>query len=134
MSIYPEIDEKGRHFRRVGNIIEYEPIITTSFGNIPESQLEEARRKDNEQRQKRLQELNSQIKSVKQCPLKKSTCYNSCAWWSGSECLLTCSKAFTEGNNKQCPISQKLCQKDCALMRDNKCILLSNMRGEKEND
>lgn len=138
MNIYPEIDEKGRRFRRIGNCIEYEPIISTSFGNIPESQLEEAQKRHKEQQQKRLQELQRQAqkKSVKQCPFKVTsynvTCEVSCAWWNGSACLLTCSEGFKTENNRHCPISNRTCQNNCALMHDDKCILLSRMRGEKE--
>ena len=76
-----EVDEDGKRFRRVGNIIEYEMMISVAGGiEIPESELGEYHRRQKEAEEKRkaaaLEELKNRPEP-KSCPLSDS-CNNTC--------------------------------------------------------
>lgn len=76
-----EVDEHGKRFRRVGNIIEYEMMISVAGGiEIPESELDEYHRRQKEAEERRkaaaLEELKNRPEP-KSCPFSDG-CNNTC--------------------------------------------------------
>ena len=76
-----EVDEHGKRFRRVGNIIEYEMMISVAGGiEIPESELEEYNRRQKEAEEKRKAAAMEELKNrpePKSCPFSSGN-YNTC--------------------------------------------------------
>lgn len=76
-----QVDEHGKRFRRVGNAIEYEMMISVAGGiEIPESELDEYHRRQKEAEEKRkaaaLEELKNRPEP-KSCPFSNGN-YNTC--------------------------------------------------------
>lgn len=103
-----EVDEQGRHFRRVGNSIEYAPTITTTYGEFemgsvpPPPKIVEAERP----------------KTWGECPFL-SRCTAQCALYGERGCGLVTGEATTTG--KRCPFADKhhifSCTEKCALWK-----------------
>ena len=76
-----EVDEHGKRFRRVGNIIEYEMMISVAGGiEIPESELEEYHRRQKEAEERRKAAAMEELKNrpePKSCPFSDG-CNNTC--------------------------------------------------------
>ena len=76
-----EVDEHGKRFRRVGNIIEYEMMISVAGGiEIPESELGEYHRRQKEAEEKRKAAAMEELKNrpePKSCPFSDG-CNNTC--------------------------------------------------------
>lgn len=91
-----EVDENGKRFRRVGNIIEYEMMISVAGGiEIPESELEEYNRRQKEAEEKRKAAAMEELKNrpePKSCP-------------------------FSNGNNNTCQ------REKCSLFLKGKCAI-----------
>lgn len=117
-----EVDEQGKRYRMVGKIKEYEPIICTSFGNIPESQLEEATRSVRAaEKAERERELKRQMDdaarcSGKVCPLRKcNNCRPDCALLGDSGCTYICPSTSP---GKYCPhAGVGACTASCGAFR-----------------
>ena len=106
----------------VGNIREYEKIIVTSYGNIPESQLEEVTRQARaaekaayEREVKRQMEDSTRI-SGKVCPIRSGNlCKADCALLGDSGCTYTC-PSISPG--KACPyVGVGACTASCGAFR-----------------
>ena len=92
-----KVDEQGKRYRMVGGLKEYEAIIVTSRGNIPESQFEAVTRQARAaEKAAREQELKLQMEdtakcSGKVCPLRSgNSCKPDCALLGDSGCTYTC--------------------------------------------
>ncbi len=103
------IDERGARYRMVGNMREYEMIVHTSFGDIPETQLEDATAKFKAaEKAARDRELKQQLEDAartagKFCPLRSgNSCTANCALLGDSGCTYTCPSTSP---GKGCPHS-----------------------------
>lgn len=76
-----QVDEHGKRFRRVGNAIEYEMMISVAGGiEIPESELDEYHRRQKEAEEKRKAAAMEELKNrpePKSCPFSDG-CNNTC--------------------------------------------------------
>ena len=66
---YPEVDQHGKRFRKIGNCIEYEPEIN----GIPQSVFfasQKAQKKADEERRKREAEEQAAARTGRTCPFK----------------------------------------------------------------
>ena len=129
MELYTETDSQGRRFRRVGDCIEYEPVIMTTRGSLTQTQLQTA--------QKTAPEKIVTVKRQpeKTCPFKSQynlKCDRGCQWYSGSECLLRSQESSSDTALKKCPVSHRTCLPDCVMMDNKKCLLLERLRGEQK--
>lgn len=100
-----EVDEQGRHFRRVGNSIEYAPTITTSYGIFPMGEVPEPKATEAKK-----------PKTCGDCPFR-SKCTTQCARYTESGCGLVTGAAPAAG--KRCPFGDAhnplICNEKCAL-------------------
>lgn len=103
-----QIDEHGKRYRDIGRgCREYETVVCTSYGNIPESQLAEATRQAQaaekaarERELKRRMEDAARV-SGKVCPLRSgNSCKPDCALLGDSGCTYTCPSTSP---GKACP-------------------------------
>ena len=132
--MYPDIDETGRRYRRMGDgSIEYEPEIIIDGIAVPQSQLSEFNRKRKEQIENTLHDVNEQElhrAMIKDCPFSKNqlntNCSEACAWYDGG-CVLT----RLEGSQSpgyhldgKCPVSGRKCTHNCNMRVNDRCILL----------
>lgn len=114
-----------RRFRMMGNIKEYEETITTSFGTVTRSQLEDMQKGEKE-RKPECKNLEEKLK--KNCPFRNginSRCIDNCAMYSPDGCTLIRSfegKAHRETAGKYCPISSRSCGDMCEFY-NNGCVL-----------
>lgn len=103
-----EVDEQGRHFRRVGNSIEYAPTITTSYGEFEIGFVP--------QPPKVVEGKRPQTRG--DCPFL-SRCTAQCALYGERGCGLVTGEATTTG--KRCPFADKhhifSCTEKCALWK-----------------
>lgn len=101
-----EVDERGRHFRRVGNSIEYAPTITTTYGEFEVGSVPTPKNIITAERPK----------PPKDCPFL-SKCTTKCARYRKSGCGLVTGEAPTIGG--RCPFGSKqtpfLCNENCAF-------------------
>lgn len=76
-----QVDEHGKRFRRVGNAIEYEMMISVAGGiEIPESELDEYHRRQKEAEEKRKAAAMEELKNrpePRSCPFSSGN-YNTC--------------------------------------------------------
>lgn len=109
-----EVDSNGKRFRRLGNCIEYEPTISTTFGDLTQRQLAEmnARAKD------KPPFVPIQTEPTKYCPFKSGVHTNcdkeACAWYTEDGCAKKCPHPAP---GKKCPYTKTSCANDCALMK-----------------
>lgn len=101
-----EVDERGRHFRRVGNSIEYAPTITTTYGEFEVGSVPTSKNIITAERPK----------PPKDCPFL-SKCTTKCARYTESGCGLVTGAATATG--KRCPFCDAhnplICSEKCAL-------------------
>ena len=133
-----EVDEHGKRFRRVGNIIEYEMMISVAGGiEIPESELGEYHRRQKEAEEKRKAAAMEELKNrpePKSCPFSDG-CNNTCKregcniFLKGKCSIATIADASgveieeAPAQNSKCPFSiYGRCQ-GCALFH-NGCALV----------
>lgn len=127
-----ETDEWGgtRRFRMIGNVKEYEPTVSIGGLEIPQSDLEEYRRREKAQKAaQREKELKAaKEKDPRRCPFKGGntlTCGNAkCALYTDDGCVLAkiVGRAAANTAGRACPFSTCLCSSDCALYK-NGCVL-----------
>lgn len=100
-----EVDERGRHFRRVGNSIEYAPTITTSYGIFPMGEVPEPKATEAKK-----------PKTWGDCPFR-SKCTTQCARYTESGCGIVTGAPPVTG--QRCPFADKhfftTCKETCAL-------------------
>lgn len=95
-------DKNGKRYRKIGNIIEYEPEIMTTNGSIPMSMIGEEVKTEPIKKEKFML-----------CPFKDLLqCSPKCVFRSGDQC--------TFGQHKEkpgtiCPFSGMTCSQNCAL-------------------
>ena len=132
-----EVNQWGgvRRYRMVGKIKEYEMMVHTEGGEIPESQLEEYNRRNREAREKQIANDKGITMPVKICPFKSDLyrrCDGSkCAFYA-SGCALAHLRTGTPRQTKdlRCPISGSNCGNNCALYA-NGCALTKESEDER---
>ena len=101
-----EVDERGRHFRRVGNSIEYAPTITTTYGEFEVGSVPTPKNIITAERPK----------PPKDCPFL-SKCTTQCARYTESGCGIVTGAPPVTG--QRCPFADKhfftTCKETCAL-------------------
>ena len=101
-----EVDERGKHFRRVGNSIEYAPTITTTYGEFEVGHVPQPPKVVEGKRPK----------TWGDCPFR-SKCTTQCARYTESGCGLVTGAAPATG--KRCPFcgahNPLICSEKCAL-------------------
>ena len=125
---FDQVDQYGRRFRKVGNIVEYEPEIN----GVPRSVFfasQKAQKIADEERRKRENEAMRQAQTNRDCPFKvgrnqvKTSCEKDCPFYDGG-CVLANAPTTptTDTNGKYCPIAGR-CHDRCALY-DHGCKLI----------
>ena len=88
---YPEVDQHGKRFRKIGNCIEYDPEIN----GLPRSTFfasQKAQKKADEERRKREVAEQAAAQTGRDCPFKigrnnvKCSCEKSCAFYLDTAC------------------------------------------------
>ena len=125
------IEEKNeyggtRRYRLVDGVKEYETLINTTNGLIPESRLKQQNELAREQLEQR---LNQKAEPAKICPftlgMKVRRCLDNCAF-NVNGCILSSQTARPEvihTQGKTCPLGtgSTLCSERCALYFDGSC-------------
>lgn len=133
---YSEVDQYGRHFRRVGNCIEYEPEINGIRQSVffASQKAQKEREKINRNREA---EAMKQAQTGRHCPIKISrnntniNCEKSCAFYVDNSCMLARADtpATRDTKGKDCIIARK-CNEYCA-MYNHGCTLIDIVKGIK---
>ena len=132
---YPEVDQHGKRFRKIGNCIEYEPEIN----GLPRSTFfasQKAQKKADEERRKREVAEQAAAQTGRDCPFKigrnnvKCSCEKSCAFYLDTACAF----GFRPGKvgilqDMDCIIARK-CNERCA-MYNHGCTLIDIVKGMK---
>ena len=108
-------DEFGRKYRLIGNIKEYEMLVQTSNGIVPESHLSE----HNARMRATQQEITQKIHG--RCPFAdglKNECRSDCALYTERGCKVINKSLKTETVGKHCPFSPYPCTNDCRLYNE----------------
>lgn len=120
-----KVDEHGQRYRDVGvGCREYETVVSTSFGNIPESQLAEVTRqaqaaaKAARDREQERQMEDTARTAGKFCPIRNgNSCKPDCALLGDSGCTYICPSTSP---SKACPHSgMGACTVSCGAFRGN---------------
>lgn len=113
-------------------IVEHEPMVVTSYGTFPQSQVAEAAK--NAAAAIRAAEEEQHRKAAEgpkgSCPFSKAlnpTCRPDCAMYMGGGCSLKAMGGGIETKGRRCPFKVESCALDCMLY-SNGCALL----GRKE--
>lgn len=113
-------------------IIEHEKMVTTTFGAVPESELQEHNRRV-EEAKKRMR-VSEPAHEVKTCPLSKSIhphcTREKCALFVDNGCALA---KITGGQaeattGRRCPLRGYPCTEDCALNVGGGCVITALKR------
>jgi len=133
-------DEQGKRYRMVGKCKEYETIISTSFGDIPESQLEERTKAMQESTQRYYEALRrKQAEPKRSCPfveaLDNSCKKDDCAMYQDNKCglLQTGFKSGSNTKSKFCPLSKGRCTDTCTFYNDG-CLVPDIAKGVSNNE
>ena len=115
---YPLIDSQGKRYRRVGNSLEYEPEIVTTFGTFPKGSYSEPRK------------IETPIPKIrKDCPFKTShytNCDGNCSFFCDEKCCPGVAQA-----GKRCPLPGRItCGEGCMLYENGHCALFKARKGE----
>lgn len=115
-------DSNGKKYRTDGRVKEYEMIIQTSYGMIPESMLKETNLK---QMKDKMFEATRAFEASKQkkvtCPLRDMLeCNKECVFFNGGKCVYGTKQAKAAGF---CPLSRRTCNENCAMNTGNGCRL-----------
>lgn len=127
-----ERDERGRRYRRAGDLIEYEMEI----GGVPQSVFLESNRLMREQLKNQLKEEQREAERLRQlrrhCPfatgMQNDCIREKCALFLDG-CALGATSAAKETEGLRCPLSARrtACRTDCALYKGG-CALTGNKR------
>lgn len=133
---YPEVDQHGKRFRKIGNCIEYEPEIN----GLPRSTFfasQKAQKKADEERRKREVAEQAAAQTGRDCPFKigrnnvKCSCEKSCAFYLDTACAFARmdTPATKDTKDMDCIIARK-CNERCA-MYNHGCTLINIVKGMK---
>lgn len=133
---YPEVDQHGKRFRKIGNCIEYEPEIS----GLPRSTFfasQKAQKKADEERRKREVAEQAAAQTGRDCPFKigrnnvKCSCEKSCAFYLDTACAFARmdTPATKDTKDMDCIIARK-CNERCA-MYNHGCTLIDIVKGMK---
>lgn len=121
-------DEQGKRYREVGNHMrEYEMMIHTEAGYIPQSQLADFQKRSREAaEQRRRAELEAKRNEpTAQCPFRSgmnTTCKSDCTFFADPGCRLAAHNAIQDTQGKQCVFTGRKCDSTCAMYK-NGCAL-----------
>lgn len=132
-----EIDETGRRFRRIGNIIEYEPEISGMPRSMFFASLE-AQKEQEKQRRKKDAEEKAAAYTGRNCPFKigrngvHCECEKACAFYADSSCVFADmdTQATKDTKGLACIFARK-CINTCA-MYNHGCTLFDIVKGMKK--
>ena len=133
---YNEVDQYGRHFRKVGSCIEYEPEIN----GVPRSvffRSQKAQKEQDEENRKREAAEMAAAQTGRDCPFKigrnkvKCSCEKSCAFYLDTGCAFARIDipATKDTKDMDCIIARK-CNERCA-MYNHGCTLIDLVKGMK---
>ena len=133
---YPEVDQHGKRFRKIGNCIEYEPEIN----GLPRSTFfasQKAQKKADEERRKREVAEQAAAQTGRDCPFKigrnnvKCSCEKSCAFYLDTACAFARmdTPATKDTKDMGCVIARR-CYERCA-MYNHGCTLIDIVKGMK---
>lgn len=143
---YPLFDEeKGMFYRNIqsGNGLttrDYEPIVETTYGKMPQSRLKSAIERNKIARAQQLAQLNNKVKPTGTCPIRGSGsgmtvfCNERCAWWNGTGCSILSAEGVKIEEKKTCPISAGPCDKNCVFGANNSCKLANGIKSIIEGE
>lgn len=137
--------ETGKRYRRIGNSIEYEMMIQTDAGLIPESQLAEHNSRMREQREAEQKRIAAELKAEqerpkKTCPLRdglNTTCGgNTCAFYFDDHCALaqiSDRPPAKKTKGLKCPLNYcYVCHESCVLFSNGGCKIIDFVKGLKQ--
>ena len=137
--------ETGKRYRRIGNSIEYEMLIQTDAGLIPESQLAEHNSRMREQREAEQKRIAAELKAEqerpkKTCPLRdglNTTCGgDKCAFYLDNYCALaqiSDRPPAKKTKGLKCPLNYcYVCHESCALFSNGGCKIIDFVKGLKQ--
>lgn len=121
-----EVDEKGRRFRMVGPIREYEMTVSVDGFEVPESELAEY----NERKRAAAAPAPAPAPApAERCPFSSSlsgACNARCALRTAHGCslaFLVDRAPSVDTAGKKCPFSPYPCTERCALYQQHGCVL-----------
>lgn len=123
-----KVDEYGKRYRELGRgMREYEMMIHTEAGEIPQSQLADFQRRSREAaEQRRRAELEAKKREpTGQCPFRtglSTTCKSDCSFFADPGCRLAAHSAIQDTQGKQCVFTGRKCESTCAMYK-NGCTL-----------
>ena len=134
----------GKRYRMIGNIKEYEMMVTIAGVEVPQSEVEEFNRRRKAAEERRRAEENEALKNKPSwsCPLldgTSATCRGgSCAWYDGRcamEKALTC-PPIRETKGKTCPLNRYRapCSERCVLYAGGCKLTGINNKMEDQNN
>ncbi len=133
---YNEVDQYGRHFRKVGNCIEYEPEINGMPRSVFFASQKAQKQRDEENRKREAAEM-AAAQTGRDCPFKigrnnvKCSCEKSCAFYLDTGCAFARmdTPATKDTKDMDCIIARK-CNERCA-MYNHGCTLIDLVKGMK---
>lgn len=137
-----QVDQNGKRFRKVGNIIEHEMEIVTTCGRVREGNLKntlDKAREDQRKRyeaEKRQRELENPIicpfKAMRSCVIVACDREN-CAMYIGERCGLRGEEAPRDTKGLKCPYSSTRCDEKCGLYNRG-CTKLNRVKEIENNE
>ena len=127
-----------QRFRMVGNIKEYEMMVTVDGIQMPQSQVSEYHRRKREMQEQQKQKAVASVTefSPKTCPFKLGTnamntqCSQDCSCFTDGCCVFAIShiRPTQDTRGRKCPIIGRECVQKCALY-DAGCKLIEFIKG-----
>ena len=133
---YNETDQYGRHYRKIGNCIEYEPEINGMPRSVFFASQKAQKEQDAENRKREAAEQ-AAARTGKECPFKvgrnnvKCSCEKSCAFYADTACIFARmdTPATKDTKDMDCIIARK-CNERCAMYNQG-CTLIDFVKGMK---
>ena len=137
-----QVDENGKRYRMVGNIVEYAPTIHTAYSgtvyldNLPE--INRRRQEREEQQRKQENEARAAAETGRVCPFKEgrnqlhTKCEKSCIFYADTACVFASMDAQPTRDTKDmdCLITRKRCGEVCAMYHHG-CTLIETIKALK---
>lgn len=113
--------KSGRWFRKVGNIVEYEPEIFTASGRVVRASQLTEHNEDSKRVDKENIEKSKNRPEKKLCPLRGLLpCRTKCAMREGEECCIG-AKTPKAVKGRYCPVANGFCTDQCVFYSNNEC-------------
>lgn len=116
------VDEHGKRYRQLGKgMREYEMMIHTAAGEIPQSQLADFHKRNKEAEERRRaaeKEAAANRKPARMCPFRtglSTSCKNDCTFFTEDGCRLATHPATQDTQGRHCVFNNHVCDSTCAM-------------------